>query len=98
MMTARLPRNSPRKPQSLSPFHSPQPWATPVGPQHAVPQFASSQMHRPDLRAQVYCRTVRLTPLEATLTRCFANVANKGLALELSSLDATLTKFLGVAS
>jgi hypothetical protein len=62
------------------------PWF--VGARHAVP------VRHPRHKRTA---TVNLTPLEATLTRIAATIANKRLTRILSSLDATLTKNKGGA-
>ncbi len=57
-----------------------------VGARHAVPVFSISPNP-----------TVNLNPLEATLTKFAATIANKGFTEILSSLNATLTKYAGGA-
>ena len=50
----------------------------------------------PQLLYTLYLLPITLSPLAATLMELPASVANKGLTVWLSSLDATLTKNTGV--
>ena len=76
-----------------------------VGARHAVPVLRISfvnlhpQLERPTNAhpsRNKWTPTVNLTPLNAALTACAANTANKRLTKTLKPLDATFTKFRGV--